>query len=74
MTTAIVVEDAVTTFESPMYRPDAAFGMISVISAQSTERKIPWEEPKTAAPRTATGTFGARAIVRTPEAPSAVQT
>ena len=24
--TAIVVDDAVTTFESPMYRPEAAFG------------------------------------------------
>ena len=37
--------DAVATFDSPMYRPDEAFGMMSVMSAQSTARNIPAEMP-----------------------------
>jgi hypothetical protein len=37
--------DAVATFERPMYRPDDAFGMMSVMSAQSTARNIPAEIP-----------------------------
>ena len=41
MATAIVVDDAVATFERPMYRPDDAFGMMSVMSAQSTARNVP---------------------------------
>ena len=36
---------AVATLEIPMYRPDAAFGMMSVMSAQSTARKIPAPMP-----------------------------
>ena len=38
MITAMVVEDCVATLDNPMYRPDAAYGMMSVISAQSTAR------------------------------------
>ena len=60
--TAIVVDEAVTTFDRPMYRPEAAFGMMSVISAQSTARNVPCDAPKSAAPTVATGTFGATAI------------
>ena len=57
-----------------MYRPDAAFGMMSVISAQSTARKVPCEAPKSAAPRIATLTSGANAaMIPSPSAPSAVQ-
>ena len=74
MMTAIVVDEAVTTFERPMYRPDDALGMMSVISAQSTARNVPCEAPKSAAPIVATRTLGARAISPTPMPPSAVQT
>ena len=41
MTTASTPLVAVATFEMPMYRPDDALGMMSVISAQSTARKLP---------------------------------
>ena len=37
--------EAVATFDRPMYRPDEAFGMMSVMSAQSTARNIPAEIP-----------------------------
>ena len=36
-----MLAEAVATLLMPMYRPDDAFGMMSVISAQSTARKIP---------------------------------
>src|SRR6266545_6643719 len=71
--TAMVVDDAVTTFDRPMYRPDEAFGMMSVMSAQSTERKVPWEAPNRAAPTVATRTFGDAAMIATPTAPSTEQ-
>ena len=57
------VEAVVATFERPMYRPDEARGMMSVISAQSTARNVPAEAPKSAAPTTATGTAGASAAM-----------
>ena len=41
MNAAITPFVAVATFEMPMYRPDEAFGMMSVMSAQSTARKLP---------------------------------
>ena len=47
--------DAVATFERPMYRPDDAFGMMSVMSAQSTARNIPAEIPYSRAPPNAIG-------------------
>jgi hypothetical protein len=73
MITAIVVDDAVTTFDKPMYRPEEARGMMSVISAQSTARNVPCDAPKSAAPMTASGTLGAIAISNTPRPPMAVQ-
>ena len=56
-----------------MYRPDEARGMMSVISAQSTARNVPWEAPNRAAPTIANGTPGAMAMRTTPRAPIAVQ-
>jgi hypothetical protein len=71
--TAIVVDDAVTTLDRPMYRPDAAFGMMSVMSAQSTDRNVPCDDPRSAAPRVASMRFGARATSTRPSIPKAVQ-
>ena len=51
----MTVDAVVATFDRPMYRPDEARGMMSVISAQSTARNVPAEAPKSAAPTTATG-------------------
>ena len=42
---AIAPDEPVTTLLIPMYRPDSAFGMMSVMSAQSTARKIPDATP-----------------------------
>ena len=47
--------NAVTTLLMPMYRPDSAFGMMSVISAQSTARKMPAATPTGTTPTSATG-------------------
>ena len=44
-------EAPVATFERPMYRPDEARGMMSVISAQSTAMKIPPPIPYRSAAR-----------------------
>ena len=62
-----------TTFDRPMYRPDAAFGMMSVISAQSTDRNVPCDAPMSAVPIMATVRFGARAVVARPAMPITVQ-
>ena len=45
MAVAIAPDEPVTTLLMPMYRPDSAFGMMSVMSAQSTARKIPDATP-----------------------------
>src|SRR5689334_24030072 len=71
--TAIVVDDAVTTLDRPMYRPDDALGMMSVISAQSTARNVPCDAPKTVAPTAAKGMLGATAMIATPVSPRAEQ-
>ena len=64
--------DAVATFERPMYRPDDAFGMMSVISAQSTARKMPAESPYSSAPTKASGSDRReRRRCASPTAPSA---
>ena len=57
-------DDAVATFDRPMYRPDDAFGMMSVMSAQSTARKIPVDRPKITVPTSASGKDGATATMR----------
>ena len=49
-----------------MYRPDEAFGMMSVMSAQSTARKIPVERPNRLVPIRATGNDGATRHDRSP--------
>jgi hypothetical protein len=63
---------AVATFEMPMYRPAEAFGMMSVMSAQSTARKLPPPTPTRTAPSTKTGGVGASAAIVMPSAPMAV--
>ena len=62
---------AVATFEMPMYRPDEALGMMSVISAQSTARKLPVPTPMRIAPPMNTGIDGARAQMAIPTAATA---
>jgi hypothetical protein len=57
---------AVATFETPMYRPDEARGMISVISAQSTARKLPAPTPMKIAPTSTTAGLGASAPIVMP--------
>jgi hypothetical protein len=61
--------EPVATFERPMYRPDDALGMMSVISAQSTARNMPAEAPKRSPPNSASGTSGAIAASPTPTDP-----
>ena len=67
--TASSVDELVATFDRPMYRPDEALGMMSVISAQSTARNVPADAPNSAAPTTASGMFGAIAASVTPMKP-----
>jgi hypothetical protein len=67
--TAITVDDVVATFDRPMCRPDDAFGMMSVISAQSTARKVPADAPNKAPPTIANGTAGASAARAIPTKP-----
>ena len=54
--TATVPASPVATLLRPMYRPVAALGMMSVMSAQSTARKVPAARPMRTAPTSATGT------------------
>ena len=51
-----------------MYRPDEALGMMSVMSAQSTARKLPAPTPMRMAPPMKTGIDGASAAHRHPHA------
>ena len=55
----------------PMYRPDAAFGMMSVISAQSTARNVPDATPIATTPSTNTSIDGENAVTAMPTAPIA---
>ena len=57
---------AVATLEMPMYRPAEALGMMSVISAQSTARKLPVPTPIRIAPPMNTGMDGASAAIVMP--------
>ena len=66
----IVEPRLVATLLIPMKRPDAALGMMSVISAQSTARKVPAPRPTPTAPAMATSTRGASARTAIPIAPS----
>ena len=56
------------TFDRPMYRPDDAFGMMSVISAQSTARKIPADDAEQQRPDEGDGQrSGAAATIAEPD-------
>ena len=59
-------DEAVATLERPMYRPDEAFGMMSVMSAQSTARKMPAERPNIPAPDRRNGDARRRGADRKP--------
>ena len=56
----------VATLLMPMYRPAEARGMMSVMSAQSTARKMPFAAPNSVPPMIATGTDGASAAIARP--------
>ena len=61
---------AVATFVIPMYRPDEAFGMMSVISAQSTARKRARADARQDRARgRSVGSAGASAQIVIPTAP-----
>ena len=66
MNAAITPFVAVATLEMPMYRPADALGMMSVISAQSTDRKLPSPTPMRMAPPMKTGIDGAKAHIVIP--------
>ena len=58
--TAMTVDDVVATLERPMYRPAEAFGMMSVISAQSTARNVPAAAPNSTPRRSPAGSARSR--------------
>ncbi len=58
----------------PMYRPDSALGMMSVISAQSTPRKTPLQMPIGTAAATTIQYAGAVAMTAAPTMPSPMAT
>ena len=58
----------------PMNRPDDAFGMMSVMSAQSTARNVPEAMPMSSTPATRTGGFGASPAMTSPTPPIAQAT
>ena len=51
----------------PMYRPAEARGMMSVISAQSTARKMPFAAPNSVAADDRDGHGGASAAIARPD-------
>jgi hypothetical protein len=67
---ARIPADPVATLDRPMYLPLDAFGMMSVMSAQSTARNMPAETPYRTAPIRATMKFGAIATSASPAAPT----
>ena len=71
LATATVPASPVATLLRPMYRPEAALGMMSVMSAQSTARKVPAARPMRTAPTSATGTMGATTMIAEPRPPTA---
>src|SRR5204862_3431136 len=58
----------------PMYRPDSALGMMSVINAQSTPRKTPLHTPIGTAAATTIQYAGPKASINAPSRPSAIAT
>ena len=67
MAIAIGVAEPVATLLMPMYRPADALGMMSVISAQSTARNVPFAAPNSAAPTRAMGIDGVSAMIAAPD-------